>query len=77
MTYPCCTTYSGAIHDGDPINLVIVESKRDPIVPFIARDWHMTQNFDVASMIETVRAFIFRYEYLTSPVSPLYVFGRR
>jgi hypothetical protein len=28
-------------------------------------------------MIETVRAFIFRDEYLTSPVSPLYVFGRR
>ena len=28
-------------------------------------------------MIETARAFIFRDEYLTSPVSPLYVFGRR
>jgi hypothetical protein len=75
--YPCCTTDSGTTHDGDPINLVIVESKRDPIVPFIARDWHMTQKLDVASMIETVRAFIFRDEYLTSPVSPLYVFGRR
>jgi hypothetical protein len=28
-------------------------------------------------MIETARAFIFRDEFLTSPVSPLYVFGRR
>jgi LssY C-terminus len=28
-------------------------------------------------MIDTARAFIFRDEYLTSPVSPLYVFGRR
>jgi hypothetical protein len=55
----------------------MVEGKRDPIVPFIARDWHMTQKLDAASIIETVRAFIFRDEYLTSPVSPLYVFGRR
>jgi len=75
--YPCCTTDSGATHDGDPINVVMVEGKRDPIVPFIARDWHMTQKLDVTSIIETVRAFIFRDEYLTSPVSPLYVFGRR
>jgi hypothetical protein len=75
--YPCCTTNSNATRDGDPLNLVIVESKKDPIVPFIARDWHLSRKLDVASMIETARAFIFRDEYLTSPVSPLYVFGRR
>ena len=75
--YPCCTTNSDATRDGDPLNLVIVESKNDPIVPFIARGWHLTQKLDVASVIETARAFIFRDEYLTSPVSPLYMFGRR
>jgi hypothetical protein len=75
--YPCCTKNAGATRDGDPLNLVVVESERDPIVPFIARGWHLTQELDVASMIETVRAFIFRDQYLTSPVSPLYVFGRR
>jgi hypothetical protein len=75
--YPCCTTNSGATRDGDPLNLIVVESKTDPIVPFIARDWHLTQKLDFASMLETARAFIFRDEYLTSPVSPLYVFGRR
>ena len=37
----------------------------------------MTRKLDIASIIETVRAFIFRDEYRTSPVSPLYVFGRR
>jgi len=31
----------------------------------------------VASVIETARAFLFRDAFLTSPVSPLYVFGRR
>ncbi len=75
--YPCCTTISNATRDGDPHNLVVVESKADPIVPFIARDWHLTRKLDVASMVETARAFVFRNEYLTSPVSPLYVFGRR
>lgn len=75
--YGCCTTNSGASRDGDPVNLVIVESKSDPMVPFISRGWHLTQKLNVASTIETVRAFIFRDEYLTSPVSPLYMFGRR
>jgi len=75
--YPCCTTNYDATRDGDPLNLAIVESKRDPIVPFIARNWHLTQKLNVASMIETARAFVFRDEYLTSPISPLYVFGRR
>ena len=75
--YPCCTTNSGATRDGDPLNLVVVESQKNPIVPFIARDWHLTRKLDVASMLETAHAFIFRDEYLTSPVSPLYMFGRR
>jgi LssY C-terminus len=73
----CCTTNADATRDGDPLNIVIVEGKRDPIVPFIARDWHLARTLDVASAIETARAFLFREAFLTSPVSPLYVFGRR
>jgi hypothetical protein len=72
-----CTTNSDGTRDGDPLNLVVVESKRDPIVPFIARGWHLARRLDVASAIKTARAFIFRDGFLTSPVSPLYVFGRR
>jgi hypothetical protein len=77
VSYACCTTDSRGRRDGDPLNLVLVEGDRDPIVPFIARGWHLAQKLDVASLIETVRAFVFRDEYLTSPVSPLYVHGRR
>jgi hypothetical protein len=73
----CCTTNADATRDGDPLNFVIVESKRDPIVPFVARDWHLARTLDVASAIDTARAFLFREAFLTSPVSPLYVFGRR
>ncbi len=77
LKFPCCTKNADATRDGDPLNLVVVESKRDPIVPFIARDWHLTRKLDIASIFETARAFVLRNEYLTSPVSPLYVFGRR
>jgi hypothetical protein len=73
----CCTANSDGTRDGDPLNLVIVESGQDPIVPFIARGWHLARQLDVASAIETARAFLFRDAFLTSPVSPLYVFGRR
>jgi hypothetical protein len=73
----CCTTNADATRDGDPLNIAIVEGKRDPIVPFIARGWHLARTLDVASAIETARAFLFREAFLTSPVSPLYMFGRR
>jgi hypothetical protein len=75
-TYPCCTTNSAGTRNGDPLNIAIVEDKGDPIVPFAATNWHLTQILDIKSAIETARAFIFREQYLTSPVSPLYVFGR-
>jgi hypothetical protein len=74
----CCTTNSDGTRDGDPLNLVIVEGKQDhPIIPFAARGWHLARQLDVATAIDTARAFIFRDEFLTSPVSPLYVFGRK
>jgi hypothetical protein len=73
----CCTANAGKTRDGDPLNLVIVAGKRDPIIPFIARGWHLARQLDVASAIGTARAFLFHDEFLTSPVSPLYVFDRK
>jgi hypothetical protein len=73
----CCTTGVDGTRDGDPLNLIIVEGRHDQIIPFIARGWHLARQLDVASAAETARAFVFRDEFLTSPVSPLYVFGRR
>jgi hypothetical protein len=74
----CCTTNSDGTRNGDPLNLVIVEGKQDhPIIPFVARGWHLARQLDVATAIDTARALIFRDEFLTSPVSPLYVFGRK
>jgi hypothetical protein len=73
----CCTTNSDGTRDGDPLNLVIVESKQDPLTSFVARGWHLARQLDLASAIDTARAFVFRDAFLTSPVSPLYVFGRK
>ena len=73
----CCTNNTAGTRDGDPLNLVIVGGKQDPIVPFISRGWHLARQLDVASAIDTARAFISRNAFLTSPVSPLYVFDRR
>jgi hypothetical protein len=73
----CCTTGADGTRDGDPLNLVIVEAGHDPIIPFIARGWHLARELDVASALQTARAFLLRDEFLTSPVSPLYVFGRK
>jgi hypothetical protein len=56
----CCTTNADSTRDGDPLNLVIVESKQDPIVPFIARGWHLARQLDMASAIEAVRALYFK-----------------
>jgi LssY C-terminus len=72
----CCTTNSDGTRDGDPLNFIVIESKADPIVPFVARGWHLARKLDLASAFDTARAFLFRDAFLTSPVSPLYVFGR-
>src|SRR6516164_5177226 len=37
---PCCTTNANAIRDGDPLNFVVVASKRDAIIPFVAGGAH-------------------------------------
>ena len=67
----CCTSNAEGTRNGDPLNLVIIEGRQSPIVPFISRGWHLARQLDFGSSIETARAFIFRDEFLTSPVSPL------
>ncbi len=74
---PCCATNAAGDRKGDPLNLVVVESKYEAVAAVASRDWHLVQTLDVQSIIETARAFLFRDEFLTSPVSSLYLFGRR
>lgn len=73
---PCCTADKAGKSLGDPLNLVVVGRGADAIFPFITRGWRLDEPFDLHSTYRTVRAFLFGTEYLTAPVSPLYVFSR-
>ena len=75
-TLPCCAVNKVGSRSGDPLNIVVVGSGADAIFPFITRGWRLDEPFDLHSTYRTVRAFLFGTEYLTAPVSPLYVFGR-
>jgi hypothetical protein len=72
----CCTSNEEGSRSGDPLNLVVIGSGADAIFPFIERGWRLDEPLDIHSVLRTVSAFIFGTEYTTSPVSPLYVFGR-
>jgi hypothetical protein len=73
---PCCAANKAGDRLGDPLNLVVVGSGADAIFPFIERGWRLDEPLDIHSVLRTMSAFVFGTEYTTSPVSPLYVFGR-
>ena len=73
---PCCTANKMGSGSGDPLNLVVVGSGVDAIFPFITQEWRLDEPFDVHSAFRTLRAFLFGTEYLSAPVSPLYLFNR-
>lgn len=73
---PCCTTNADGSKKGDALNLVVV-GEVDALFAFIDRGWRMTEALDVTTAIETAKAFVLGTQYDTSPVSPLYSFGRK
>jgi hypothetical protein len=73
---PCCVTNGKASKWGDPLNLVIVGIPPHIVFPFVERGWNLTEPFDVAAAWKSVKAFLFGEAYESSPVSPLYLFGR-
>ena len=73
---PCCAVNAAGDKSGDPLNLVVIGGETDGIFPFITRGWRLDEPFDFHSALRSVRAFLFRTEYLNAPVSPLFVFGR-
>ncbi len=74
----CCTVNEAGRRPGDPLNLVIVEAQAGGLYPaFIEQGWHLTNVLDARSALETVQSFLFGKTYLSSPISPLFLFGRR
>lgn len=74
---PCCTANEAGSAQGDPLNLVLVGNRNDIFPAFIRRGWHATEVIWSKAIWRTVKSFIQGSRYRYSPVSPLYVYGRR
>lgn len=73
---PCCTANKKGSEQGDPLNLVVVGDLDDVYYAFIRAGWDETETIYRASVLKTIRSFLFGGRYRYSPVSALYVFGR-
>jgi hypothetical protein len=74
---PCCTTNKDGTEQGDPLNLVLIGDAEDIFPAFIRRGWHGTEILSLDSLWRTVTSFVQGARYRYSPISPLYIFGRR
>jgi hypothetical protein len=74
---PCCTTNSKGHEYGDPLNLVLVGSKNDILAALIRRNWHPTEIMWSQAIWRTFKSFLQGERYRYSPISPLFVYGRR
>lgn len=63
--------------DGDPLNIVVVGEKSLVLATLARRGWDVTETIYPGSVVRTVMASLFKSNYRTSPVSPLYLFDRR
>lgn len=72
---PCCTMNKDGSKKGDPLNVVVV-GDLSALFAFVDRGWRMTQMLDLHSAVDTAKSFVLGTTYDTSPVSPLYLFGR-
>jgi hypothetical protein len=73
---PCCTTNKKGTEQGDPLNLVVVGDLDDVYYAFSRAGWDETETIYRASVLKTIRSFLFGGRYRYSPISALYVFGR-
>ena len=73
---PCCTTNKKGTEQGDPLNIVVIGDLDDVYYSFLRAGWDETETIYRASILKTIRSFLFGGRYRYSPISALYVFGR-
>ncbi|MEI7705325.1 MAG: LssY C-terminal domain-containing protein [Deltaproteobacteria bacterium] len=73
---PCCAADEKGNPVADPLNVVLVGTPQVAASALVQRGWNFTEPFDAGSAWRSVKAFLLRSPYLTSPVSPLHLFGR-
>ena len=74
---PCCTTNKKGTEQGDPLNIVVIGDTYDVYHAFVRAGWDETETIYSTSLLKTARSFVIGGEYRYSPVSGLYVFGRK
>jgi hypothetical protein len=74
---PCCTTNADGSAYGDPLNLVLIGEVNDILPALVRRNWHTTEIVWSQAIKRTIRSFMRGERYRYSPISPLYVYGRK
>ena len=73
----CCTTSREGLENGDPLNLVVIGNANELMPAFVRRGWHLAEETYWSSIWKTMGSFLFGKRYRYSPVSDLYLFGRK
>ena len=74
---PCCTTNTDGDEFGDPLNLVLIGEANDIVPALVRRGWHATEVIWSEAIKRTIKSFLRGERYRYSPISPLYVYGRK
>ena len=74
---PCCVVDAKGENNGDPLNLVLIGDPEDLYYAFIRSGWNETEVVTAASGFKTATSFFTGNAYRYSPISSLYLFGRR
>jgi hypothetical protein len=74
---PCCTTNAAGDKNADPLNLVLIGEGNDMLPAVIRRNWHTTEIIWSRAILRTLRSFLQGVRYRYSPMSLLYMYGRR
>ena len=74
---PCCTTNADGDEYGDPLNLVLIGDTNDIVPALVRRGWHATEVIWSEALKRTIKSFLQGERYRYSPISSLYVYGRK
>jgi len=74
---PAATTDAKGKGAGDPLNLVVLGREGQFALAFGRQGWDVTETLTMGNVFKLIGSFLFNKTWKTSPVSPLYVFGRQ
>ena len=73
---PAATTDAKGKGAGDPLNLIVLGRQGQFGLAFGRQGWDVTEVLTFGNVFKLMGSFLFNKTWETSPISPLYVFGR-